>query len=275
MRFLYLSLFFLIHLSADIKWDRPIDLSDGEVDPKAYGLSVNSKGDAVAIWVEEKIMGPIKAATKLSEEEWSFPHNLFSSQGMNPRSVIDEEGTVTAIWMNHLPYGNILSAIKSRDGNWAYQALSSGFSLNPRLSIDDQGAVLVTWKDKKTGKFFSLTKSLHQDWSSQTELFKIKKEAVYRPELKFSSKYAVSDLQVVYDKDDHTLVVFKDLDSQKFAFATKTPQSEWSEPSFFTIGFIEENPIVKLSADGQIFILWQDTYSKHLFITTGVWETQL
>jgi hypothetical protein len=312
-------------LDAGLKWTKPVDISEAEIDPHTYRLAVNLKGDAVAIWAEEKMIGPIKAATKSTKEGWSEPQTLSLSPGMNPQVVIDEEGNVTAIWMDQPPHGNILSSTKLAWGEWEYppKIVSSGFALNSKISIDAEGTICVTWADKKSGDFFSLAKPFHQDWSLLPEgceqnkeregievevndFFSLTKEshlkissdkkgtllaawqgseegcivcAAKSPEGIWSSpevisplKRAISNLQAVYDGEGDLFLLFRDSLSHKMVILTKTSQEGWSKPSFFTTGFLEERPLVKLSSNGQVFILWQDSASKHLFVSTGVWE---
>ena len=168
-----LSLILVQPLCAGLMWDRPVDISQAEVDLHTYRLSSNSKGDSIAIWTEEKIIGPIQAVTKSAGREWEGPVKLSASNGMYPKAVIDEEGTITAIWVNQLPYGNIWSATKKTGQAWENSptALSNGFSLSPQIAIDSQGSILLIWGEKSSGKIFSRIKPVREDWSSSQEFF--------------------------------------------------------------------------------------------------------
>jgi hypothetical protein len=129
-------------------WQKTESLAEGEGNLFNPGLAVNSKGDAVAIWVVQRITstsitGSIQSALRPAGESWQAPVNLSEGEGL-PSVAIDPQGDVVAVWEGVEHVSVIQSALRPAGASWQktenlLTAAPDEQAENPQVATDSHG----------------------------------------------------------------------------------------------------------------------------------------
>ncbi|HSX13712.1 MAG TPA: hypothetical protein VLE96_04740 [Chlamydiales bacterium] len=161
-KFFMLFVVMLSHITAQIVWDSPINLSTLIAsDPQVV---VDPSGNITAAWVEN---GFIKANTRPVGGNWGIASTVSLLGGCSsPRLGVDDSGNVTAVWVQS---GFVTTSIRAL-GIWSVLpiALSGAGASAPSLAVDGAGDVAVVWvrggfieaQQKPSGGIFNLNSSV-------------------------------------------------------------------------------------------------------------------
>jgi hypothetical protein len=139
-------------------WSNTVTLAQQARTMRNPRVSINSSGDAVAVWVA-KMKGGADAIQTSSTSDfgvtWSTPANLVPlvDSTPQPQVAIDSAGRAIAVWENVVSGYSAVQTKSSLDGglNWSEAVtLSQPFGTNstdkPRLSIDGSGRAIAVWE---------------------------------------------------------------------------------------------------------------------------------
>jgi len=147
-------------LSADggATWSNTVTLAQQARAMRNPRVSINSSGDAVAVWMASKGRGNPAvqtSSTSDSGETWSTPVDLASLEDATPQPqvAIDSAGRAIAVWETVVSGYFAIQTRSSLDGglNWSAavtlsQPIGTESTDKPRLSIDGSGRAIVVWE---------------------------------------------------------------------------------------------------------------------------------
>ncbi len=146
-------------LSADggATWSNTVTLAQQSRAMRNPRVSINSSGDAIAVWVANKGGGNTAIQTSSSSDmgvSWSTPADLtvVTDNTPQPHVAIDSVGRAIAVWENNVGGYYVVQTKSSLDGglNWSAavslsQPEGTESTDKPRLSIDGSGHAIVIW----------------------------------------------------------------------------------------------------------------------------------
>jgi hypothetical protein len=146
-------------LSADggATWSNTVTLAQQNRAMRNPRVSINSSGDAVAVWMASKGRGNPAVQTSSTSDSgatWSSPVDLavLSDATPQPQVAIDSAGRAIAVWENVVSGYYAIQTKSSLDGglNWSAavtlsQPMGFGSTDKPRLSIDGSGRAIAVW----------------------------------------------------------------------------------------------------------------------------------
>ncbi|HEX2392550.1 MAG TPA: hypothetical protein VHI77_06500 [Solirubrobacterales bacterium] len=151
-------------------WSAPeaIDMERAFTAPRPM-VSINSAGEAVAVWERESRSGAataLRSAARPPDGVWSAPVTLSRRRGdhvsRSPEIAIDDAGEAVAVWegctdvrLGFVPDSNFVrSASRSPDGRWSPpRRVSASPDGNlqgrpfPHLAVNATGDAVVVWQD--------------------------------------------------------------------------------------------------------------------------------
>jgi len=137
-------------------WSNTVTLAQQSRAMRNPRVSINSSGDAVALWVASKSRGITAIQTSSTSDfgvTWSTPVDLAVLQNNSPQPqvAIDSAGRAIAVWEDFGAY-SVVQTKSSLDGglNWSAavslsQPMGGGLTEHPMLSIDGSGRALAVW----------------------------------------------------------------------------------------------------------------------------------
>jgi hypothetical protein len=147
-------------LSADggATWSNTVTLAQQSRAMRNPRVSINSSGDAVALWVAKTSRVATAIQTSSTPDfgvTWSTPTNLVSLEDNfpQPQVAIDSAGRAIAVWENVASGYAAVQTKSSLDGglNWSAavtlsQPIGTESTDKPRLSIDGSGRAIAVWE---------------------------------------------------------------------------------------------------------------------------------
>ena len=148
-----LSVAFAVPAQAAPTWLAPVDLSDGGQDASAPQVSVDSQGNATAIWSRYNGNDSVvQAATRAPGATWQTPITLSASgrSAYSPQVSVDAQGNATAIWYRSNGTNDVVqAATRAPGGAWMAAVNLSATGRNaagPHLSVDTLGNATAIWR---------------------------------------------------------------------------------------------------------------------------------
>jgi hypothetical protein len=140
-------------------WQTPVDLSGtgGECRAEGPRLAVDSRGDAVAVWIRSELVAGrgarwVQAASRPAGGSWQAPIDLSqvggSAGAAEPEVAIDPQGDAVAIWEQGFENGEFMQAsIRPAGGAWqAPEDVSEpGQTTEPDVALDASGNAIAVW----------------------------------------------------------------------------------------------------------------------------------
>lgn len=137
--------------ATDASWGPVVDLAHG-AHLSRPDVAVAGDGTETVVW---RAGSSVTSRQKRPSGTWSAPKTL--GHGTQPQVGVDGAGTVTALWVRHLPgWGpQVMTARRPAGGRWsrpravsapvASQGNSAHGAFEPDLAVGHDGAVLVSW----------------------------------------------------------------------------------------------------------------------------------
>lgn len=146
-------------LSADggATWSNTVTLAQQSRAMRNPRVSINSSGDAVAVWVANKGWAGTAIQTSSTSDAgvtWSTPVDLAVVQDTSPQPqvAIDSAGRAIAVWGDNVGGYYVVQTKSSLDGglNWSAavslsQPMGGGSTEHPMVSIDGSGRAIAVW----------------------------------------------------------------------------------------------------------------------------------
>jgi hypothetical protein len=148
-----------VRLSSDggATWSNTVTLTKWSRFLRNPRVSINSSGEAIAVWVASKSRNVTAIQTSSSSDmgvSWSTPADLtvISDDASKPQVTIDSSGRAIALWEGLVGNRSVVLTKSSLDGglNWSAATNLSGTDAGgsvykQRLSIDGSGRAIAIW----------------------------------------------------------------------------------------------------------------------------------
>ncbi len=134
-------------------WQAPVDLSAEGEDALEPQVTLDSQGDAVAVWersngANEVVQGAMRPVGGM----WQAPVDL-SAAGQNahdPQVAVDPQGNAVAVWRSSSGASySVQAAVRPAGGSWQAPVDLSAEgedALEPQVTLDSQGDAVAVWE---------------------------------------------------------------------------------------------------------------------------------
>ncbi len=232
----------------------PIDVGGGEVETVL--LMVDGQDTTTAIWTQhDGVRYNLWARRHDSGNGWEAVAEKLDSEDLgdvsSPLAVLDADGNMTVVWLQHDGASDNLWAIRHERGGWT-NAQKIGVApgvADPHLVVDSLGVVTVAWV-QQAGSWGGIWTRRYLDgrWADAVKVSSVAN--------------AVAQLALLTVDSDHNVVAVwreRNRGYQNLWSARYAPESGWGVP-----GEIENlnngdagTPVGGVSAGGDITLVWR------------------
>jgi PKD domain len=258
-------------------WSKSVPLSNPVAERTVeLQLVVDPEGNAAAIWIGYgNFKEVVRAATRPAGGEWSEPVALSdeASPAVQPDLAIDDEGTVTVIWVGNEEWeeGVVEAATHPADGDWSEPVELSDESRaarSPEVAVDQQGEVTAVWVlntgSRDDGVIQSTTRPAGGEWSEEPVDVSGEDGLASLPRIAVD---AAGDATVVWQQQD----IPAPSGFRIFVQTAHRVDGTWSEPLSITReDWISTNPELTVDQQGNVTAIWTGgqpgTATRHLTV---------
>ena len=249
-----------------VTWSTSEDLSPAGVIAQNPQVSVDSTGNAIAVW--KGWNAGIDVVQSRSSTDggvtWSTPAaDIYSDGGtaFNPQISVAADGTAYAVWYRWNGSNDIVQSAWSTDGGLTWStpenlSTDGGTAIAPQISVDAEGTAIAAWIRSDGSNFIVQSRSSSDGgvtWSTPTENLSADVSDAYGPQLR---AYGAGNAIAVWT-------------------VSGTVQSAWSSDGGVTWSTPEdlsaadgyaEDPQVSVTAAGNAIAIWRrdDDFSNHV-----------
>ena len=198
---------------------------------------------------------------------WSKPFTL-SQTGLfaaEPEIMVNENGTIIAVWSINNGTNFVIQASRSTDGGRTWtnpqdlsETIAGEDARNPRLAINDNDAAIVIW-EKRVGANIRVQRSYSTNggvsWSS--------------PPVEISPPGDADSTKLVFNNNGNAVAVWRLLSGGIYETeVSRSPDNgnNWSTTTLSPIGITTENPDVCLNNSDEAIAIWEQTVGLDVLI---------
>ena len=141
-------------MGADGGWGEGVDISEGTEGSAVPDVSIDSGGEAVAIWEHSDVgVAEVKGTTRAAGAGWSKPVALTRSEGVgNPDLSMSAGGFAVLVWQQSnqpMEYAKPYFSTRPKGGAWnAATSIAPGVGLGfePIVATDGEGDAIAAWE---------------------------------------------------------------------------------------------------------------------------------
>jgi hypothetical protein len=236
-------------------WSAPVNLSIAGNDARISKLTVDSQGDATAVWrrVDDSNNWIIQSAERLAGGAWSGRVNL-SIAGQDakfPELAADAQNDATAVWERFNGSNWIIqSAERPAGGAWSEPVDLSAAGQNggsPQVAVDPNGNATAVWqRSGSTSVIQSAMRPMGGVWSKATDISTVSQSA--------------SGPEVAVDPDGNATAVWRRFNGNNWIIqsAERPAGGAWSEPvDLSAAGQNAEWPNVTVDQQDDVTAVWR------------------
>lgn len=155
----FLCVFLTSLTGEDLVWTPPALISSGNSDACDARVAMDSKGNVVAIWIEN---GILYARNQPINQSWQSIIPISSAGASSPNLVMDTNSNATAIWIQT---GVVQVSTLAFGGSWTTPiTLSSIGASSPVIAVDPAGNLAAAWV--RNGYIEAAIQQVSKAWST-------------------------------------------------------------------------------------------------------------
>lgn len=235
-------------------WSTPVDVSTAFIDTSDPQIYVNSKGDALAVWLDVTDQ-VFQAAFLACGGSWLAPVNI-SATGVHdePQIILTSSSSAVAIWQRFNDSNYSIQASLLQDGFWSPPMDISIPCLNafgPKLAMDQNENIMAVWSQAFGNDIIIQSATLLSGlnvWTAPSNISQTGALA-YDPDLKFDS---LGNAYIIWDRSKELDVVIQT--------STLPVNGNCSQP--FDLSFasqITNFPKIAVHSSGYAVAIWMNT----------------
>lgn len=157
-------------------WSAPVALSLPGQNADKPQVSLDSKGEAIAVWIRfNGTTNTIQASRSLFGGSWTTPSNLSPADvnATNPRVGMALGGDANAVILWEDTVSHTIQSLEMINGVWQnLQNVSSKseFVLGPQLAVDFQGNAIAVWQNSTKKVIQAASLPFNGTWSAPDDL---------------------------------------------------------------------------------------------------------
>lgn len=256
-------------------WTKPVTISTPGADAFFPQISVDSKGNAIAIWAQKNSNNilVIQAANKPRNGIWGQPSNVSINDNRGdatlPQIAFNKKGKAHAVWQKKckgrwiIQYATKPEA-SSMLGNWSKpKGLSSRMTsgtgtIQPQLSVDPAGDIYVVWNNASRETIEAICQVANKNWGAI--------RVISNPNV------AASSPQLASDNNGNAVALWNAFDGSNWIIqsATHLFKGSWCAPTTVSLpGEDSSFPALAVDNMGNATAAWQTMQGDFSVIQTA------